>query len=316
MRRRQERPRVHLLSQRPGCRGARYGWQSTPTVLLALLVSATVLVSSSACGDFHGGDNGRRGPASAELSAASSEPVAIRAGLAESFAALRQSINADIGLVVGPIGAAGGALIFGDWSSGPAWSTSKVPVVMAAMREQNLSTPSTTMREAITASDNDAAEQVWDSLGDPVSAARKVDAVLRETGDPTVMQNRRIRPEYTAFGQTIWALADQEQFLANAACDSRNASVLDLMTHIDSSQRWGLGTVQGSAFKGGWGPSTAGKYLVRQFGIVRALNGTFTVAVAVEPATGSFDDGIAALNTIATWISSNLQKWPVGMCRS
>jgi hypothetical protein len=170
------------------------------------------------------------------------------------------------------------------------------------------------MRDAITASDNDAAERVWDSLGDPDMAAQKVDAILREAGDPTVVQASRIRPEYTAFGQTIWSLTDQERFLAKAACDSRNASVLDMMTHIEASQRWGLGTIQGSAFKGGWGPSTAGKYLVRQFGIVRTPTGTFTVALAAEPVTGSFDDGVAALNAIAQWVSSNLQQWPVGTC--
>jgi hypothetical protein len=186
--------------------------------------------------------------------------------------------------------------------------------VIAAMREQNTSTPSAAMRDAITASDNDAAEQVWAGLGDPDAAARKVDAVLREAGDPTAVQARRIRPEYTAFGQTIWSLADQERFLAKAACDSRNASVLDLMAHIESSQQWGLGTIQGIAFKGGWGPSPTGKYLVRQFGIVRAPTGTFTVAAAAEPATGSFEDGVAALNAIAKWISSNLQQWPVGKC--
>jgi len=87
-----------------------------------------------------------------------------------------------------------------------------------------------------------------------------------------------------------------------------------MMTHIEASQRWGLGTIQGSAFKGGWGPSTSGKYLVRQFGTVRTSTGTFAVAVAAEPITGSFDDGVAALNAIAQWVSSNLQRWPVGTC--
>jgi len=234
--------------------------------------------------------------------------------LVESFAALTQSVKADVGLAIGPTGAAVGAQVFGHWTSGPAWSTSKVPVVMAAMRDQHAATPTTTMREAITASDNDAAEQIWDSLGDPVAAAQKVDAILREAGDPTVVQARRTRPEYTAFGQTIWPLADQERFLARAACDSRNAPVLDLMAHIELSQQWGLGTLQGASFKGGWGPSPVGKYLVRQFGIIRMPAGSLTVAVAAEPATGSFDDGVAALNAIAKWIAANLGQWPAGPC--
>lgn len=155
------------------------------------------------------------------------------------------------GLAIGATANPGGAITFGDWTAGPAWS---------------------------------------------------------------VVQASRIRPDYSAFGQTIWSLTDQERFLAKAACDSRNASVLDMMTHIEASQRWGLGTIGGSAFKGGWGPSIAGEYLVRQFGIVTTPTGTFAVALAAEPVTGSFDDGIAALTAIAQWVSSNLQHWPVGTC--
>jgi hypothetical protein len=287
---------------------------STSTVLIALLTLVAVVLPP-ACAAPH---TSERGTGSSVVPPASSmatpSSVTVAAGLTESFVALSQSLKADVGLAIGPTGASGGAIIFGGWTAGPAWSTSKVPVVIAAMREQNLSTPSTAMRDAITASDNDAAERVWDSLGDPDMAAQKVDAILREAGDPTVVQASRIRPEYTAFGQTIWSLTDQERFLAKAACDSRNASVLDMMTHIEASQRWGLGTIHGSAFKGGWGPSTAGKYLVRQFGIVRTPTGTFAVALAAEPITGSFDDGVAALNAIAQWVSSNLQQWPVGTC--
>jgi hypothetical protein len=314
VRRRQERPRVYLLSRRPVRRAARYGSPSTSTVLIALLTLVAVVLPP-ACATPH---TSERGTGSSVVPPASSmatpSSVTVAAELTESFVALSQSLKADVGLAIGPTGATGGAIIFGGWTAGPAWSTSKVPVVIAAMREQNLSTPSTAMLDAITASDNEAAERVWDSLGDPDMAAQKVDAILREAGDPTVVQASRIRPEYSAFGQTIWFLTDQERFLAKAACDSRNASVLDMMTHIEASQRWGLGTIQGSAFKGGWGPSIAGKYLVRQFGIVRTPTGTFAVALAAEPITGSFDDGVAALNAIAQWVSSNLQQWPVGTC--
>lgn len=277
---------------------------------IALLTLVAVIPAAGACSAPHTGERGNGSSAVLPTSSSATVP----AGLTESFVALSQSLKADVGLVVGPTGAFGGAIVFGGWMAGPAWSTSKIPVVIAAIREQNLSTPSTAMREAITDSDNDAAERVWESLGDPDEAAQKVDAILREAGDPTVIQARRIRPEYTAFGQTIWSLTDQEQFLAKAACDSRNASVLNLMMHIEADQRWGLGTIQGSAFKGGWGPSKLGKYLVRQFGIVRAPRGTFTVAMAAESVTGSFDDGVAALNAIARWVSSHLQQWPVGTC--
>lgn len=223
-------------------------------------------------------------------------------------------MNADIGLTVGPVGATGNVQTFGSWATGPAWSTSKVPLVIAAMRQQNSSTPSPAMRAAITESDNAAAEEIWESLGNPAAAAQEVEEVLRQTGDPTVVESRRVRPQYTAFGQTIWSLTNQEHFLSQAACDPRNAPVLQMMNHIESEQRWGLGSIDDTKFKGGWGPSTDERYLVRQLGLIPAPHGTLTVAVAAEPASGSFNDGIAALNAIAKWISSHLQQLPAGNC--
>ena len=72
---------------------------------------------------------------------------------------------------------------------------------------------------AISVSDNAAAEAMWASLGDPATAAAATDQVLRDGGDATTNTNpERIRPEYTAFGQTQWALPDQAQFGANLTC--------------------------------------------------------------------------------------------------
>ncbi|MGO9156626.1 hypothetical protein [Mycobacterium sp.] len=56
------------------------------------------------------------------------------------------------------------------------------------------------MTAAITESDNAAAESIWASLGDPVIAARKVEAVLRQTGDFTTVQSQKVLPEFSAFG--------------------------------------------------------------------------------------------------------------------
>jgi hypothetical protein len=49
------------------------------------------------------------------------------------------------------------------------------------------------MTLAITESDNAAAESIWGRLGDPVTAAHKVEDVLRQTGDPTIVQSQRVR---------------------------------------------------------------------------------------------------------------------------
>ena len=94
-------------------------------------------------------------------------------------------------VVISAVGAKPTQLVFGDWPTGPAWSTSKVPLTIAALREEHQPTVTDEMRAAITKSDNAAAERIWENLGDPVTAAHKIEAVLREYGDPTTVEWRR-----------------------------------------------------------------------------------------------------------------------------
>lgn len=217
-------------------------------------------------------------------------------------------------MVLRPVGAEGSPTAFGAWNTGPAWSTIKVPLVIAVMRQQHTGDVTKPMTAAITESDNAAAESLWDGLGDPATAATKVESVLRESGDPTVVQSQKVRPEYTAFGQTDWSLSDQARFMGEAACDSRNKSVLDLMGQVDDNQRWGLGRLPGARIKGGWGPSPSGRYLVRQIGVLATQHGSMVVAMAAEPDSGSFADGTEALNEIAKWLNAHLDALSAGQC--
>lgn len=241
-----------------------------------------------------------------------SELAPAPADLASSFDLVAASIGGNAGISMAAVGGSTNPLRFGEWTTGPAWSTSKVPVVLAALREQGAVSGS--MNAAITQSDNDAAEQVWASLGDPASAKAKVEQVLRDAGDPTTVQSERVRPGFTAFGQTQWSLTDQALFLSNASCDPRSAQVFDLMGRIEPDQSWGLGRLPGAEFKGGWGPSESGAYLVRQFGVIPTPAGLVAVAVAVEPNSGSFSQGTQALDTIANWLLSHLNELPAGSC--
>ncbi|MCV7234781.1 serine hydrolase [Mycobacterium branderi] len=190
----------------------------------------------------------------------------------------------------------------------------KVPVAIAALRELDRPKVTDAMIAAITQSDNAAAEALWQSLGDPVTAARKVEAVLRESGDPTIVQSHRIRAEFTAFGQTEWPLAEQARFTAIAFCDSRNAPIFALMNDIADHQRWGIGVIPGTRFKGGWGPSPSGDYLVRQIGLLTTPTGMTAVALAAQPASGSFADGTHDLTAIANWLAQHLGDLPAGKC--
>jgi hypothetical protein len=237
--------------------------------------------------------------------------------LATDFAHLQTQLHAKVGIVLRPVGAGSTAPVtLGKWSSGAAWSTSKVPLVIAAMRQQNTDQVTQAMIAAITESDNQAAESIWEGLGDPVTAATKVEAVLRATGDPTTVQWKKIRPEYTAFGQTDWSLTNQALFLSAAACDPRDQPVLNLMGRVESEQQWGLGVLPNTKIKGGWGPSVSGRYLVRQIGILPTSKGLTVVAVAAEPDSGSFHDGTQDVTEIAQWLQAHLDALPAAQCKS
>ncbi len=185
---------------------------------------------------------------------------------------------------------------------------------MAGLQEQKPTRITTAMDAAITRSDNAAAESIWAGLGDPATAAHKVEAVLRSAGDPTIVQAQKVRPEYTAFGQTDWPLTEQVWFTSAAYCDHANAPVFDLMERIQPDQRWGIGALTRSRFKGGWGPSRTGDYLVRQIGIMAAPQGLIAVALAAQPASGNFDDGTADLTEMARWLDAHIADLPVAQC--
>ena len=236
------------------------------------------------------------------------------ATLAADFARLETKLHAVAGIAVSAVGNGQAPIMLGDWEHGPAWSTIKVPLIIAALRQENPPTVTDAMTAAITESDNAAAESIWASLGDPVTAARKVEAVLRQTGDSTTVQSQKVRPEFTAFGQTDWSLTDQARFTSVAVCDSANAPVFALMGRVQPDQRWGIGTVPGAQFKGGWGPSPTGSYLVRQLGVLPAPNGRIAVALAAQPASGKFDDGTATLDEMASWLTAHLGALPAGQC--
>jgi hypothetical protein len=220
-----------------------------------------------------------------------------------------------MGLVISAVGANPKQIVLGDWTSGPAWSTMKVPVAITALGEENPPTVTDSMRAAITQSDNAAAESIWDDLGgNTVTAAHKVEAVLRKYGDPTTVEWRKLRPQYTAFGQTIWSLTNQVRFTAAAVCDSASAPVFTLMGQVEDDQRWGLGSIPDTRLKGGWGPSPAGKYLVRQLAVLKMPTGLSAVAVATEPASGSLNDGTQELTEVSRWLTSHMAELPTGQC--
>src|SRR6516225_7728785 len=166
------------------------------------------------------------------------------------FEQLAAGVPATIGIAVAaPY--PGEVFSLGKWSGGVAWSTIKVPLALAALRGDRPRSRRLAVK-AITESDNPASERLWSLRGEPADAAERVQAVIRESGDTaTVVESRRLRRGFTAFGQTHWTLERQARFAAQLPYLPGAADVVDLMHHITSDQRWGL-AAKGVAARGGW----------------------------------------------------------------
>ncbi|MFE2995562.1 hypothetical protein ACFXG4_11190 [Nocardia sp. NPDC059246] len=251
--------------------------------------------------------------AAAPSAAGSTTVLALPGSLAWDFTNdLKPSLAGKVGLAVMPVGT-DRVLALGDWSSGPGWSTMKVPLTLAALRKSSGNQVAAV--NAIEYSDNSAADTLWQSLGTPEAAAQTVQDVLREGGDTeTTVPATRARADYSAFGQAEWSLANQLKFAAKLPCLAQSDDVTSLMGKISSTQRWGLGNLDGAIFKGGWGPDPSGNYLVRQFGLIPVDGGQIAIAVATQPNSGSFDDGTAILTKIATLIGKHLDELKGGTC--
>lgn len=194
---------------------------------------------------------------------------------------------------------AGPATQVGRIRSGPAWSTIKVPLAIAALNEPGAER---LVEDAVRASDNEAASALWELLGSPEAAAAAVEAVLAAAGDEeTRVQTKVVRPPYTSFGQTEWTLAAQQRFAVGLPAVSGAGRVLELMRKIVPEQRWGFGAVApGAAFKGGWGPDE--RHLVRQFATFTQSGRTVGAAIANEPEDGRYESGAENVTRIAEWV--------------
>jgi hypothetical protein len=162
------------------------------------------------------------------------------------------------------------------------------------------------MVEALTVSDNPAAEALWASLGSPEVAAAAVERVLASAGDTsTRVETRVVRQGFTPFGQTQWSLAAQVQLMAALPELPYSGPIRDLMRRVVPEQRWGIGTLgEDVELKGGWGPGPDGRHLVRQMGIVSLSVGPpLVVAMATIPTDGTEASGIANLDRIAHWLA-------------
>jgi len=285
--------------------------------LLAVALAAASVAALSSCTIPTRAESSEKIETITEIVVVPPEPTATPGdpdngvGPLAGFEALSTTLDGAVGIALVPVGG-GQSLVAGEWQNGVAWSTIKVPLSIAALHESD-TTPLATVEQAIMTSDNESAEELWRGLGDPTTAAAKVESVLAASGDmSTTVESRTLRPEFSSFGQTQWPLATQAQFAATLPCRSDATEVFELMGSISPDQQWGLGAIPTARFKGGWGPDADGGYLVRQFGIISSGTGQLAVAIAAKPNSGTFADGTAMLSDIGRWVGERAQALPIG----
>lgn len=251
-----------------------------------------------------------------------------RVGLRKDVAAIAEREHARVGVAVRSL-AAGALITAGSLPTGVAWSTIKVPLVLARYRladerhENDRDRIDELAARALTRSDNAAAAELFADIetakGGLVGASRYVGEELGAAGDHVTKINT-VDPGngFSTYGQTQWSLSAGTQFyrqLARACVPPRHSigRVLTLMGSVIPSQRWGIGAVTWPRastvrFKGGWGPDQTGGYLVRQFGIVQSSDGRgFAVALIARPDDRRFGTGVKVLNDLAAAVAGNVR---------
>lgn len=241
------------------------------------------------------------------------------AALRASWAELEEDLSGEAGIVVMPVGGDGDdAVALGDVTSAMAWSTIKVPIAVAAVAAHPGSAQiSSLVQQAITQSSNEAAEELWESLGSSDQARAATDKVLAAAGDRETEAGENRTLGRTAFGYTTWDLDDQATFLSGLACTDAADPVITRMGQVIDDQSWGLGNLDGAHYKGGWG-DYEGTYTSRQMGLI-PVDGTLddSPAVVVTMAVIEPDgDGTDDLDTIADWVEDHLDDLPSGSCAS
>lgn len=175
------------------------------------------------------------------------------------------------------------------------------------------------IRSALSTSSNEAAYKIYERLGrrhgGSWGASAALTGLLRQSGDQTtVVAPGRTREKFP--GLTIWTPKRQALYLREVVrrCVLNPAGtrfLLREMSHVVPEQSWGLGSVGSTAFKGGWGPDRKGRYLVRQFGVLEATDGSrYVAAISVRPKSGTFNQGTRLITKVAKWLKSSVASAP------
>lgn len=191
-----------------------------------------------------------------------------------------------------------GSFTAGDNRPEPAFSTMKVPLAIAALRQNQAFYPDA--EAAVTRSDNPAAHRMFGQV-----PAASYEGVIREAGARTTT------PAGYQTG-TLWTTSDQAEFASGLRCVAGHEPVLDMMGRIVDYQHWGLGRIGGARYKGGWNHYEGG-HLARQFGLIPGPNGDIAVAITAHSSKG-YEGSFAMLDELANGLSVMRGDLPTSRC--
>lgn len=279
-----------------------------------------------------------RAPARAAAPARTGLRPLLSANIGVSYSQLTSAFGGSLGISVAPLGR-GPIQLLGSLTSGHAWSTMKVPVLVTLLSERGgqpglSSQEATWARLALTQSNNQAAIGLFSALEQShhglFGASAAVQQTLRHAGDNATEVNTAPNTAgFTTFGQTLWSADASTRFyraLARGCLLSMTDTeyVLGLMSEVTGDQRWGMGQADLGgvplSFKGGWGPENGGPYIVRQTVIVGSGNHGYVASILAQSTSAgssSFQQATGIATQATRWIAEHLSPRaarPVAAC--
>ena len=197
-------------------------------------------------------------------------PDSVRTQLDRAVDKTARKYHAKVGVA---ISAGDDAIAVGDKGKGPVWSTIKVPIAIAALKD---GADKSLVDLAIKESDNDAAYSLWSQVQwHEGSADKAVEELLEDYGSHADIHN-------TAFGYSTWSLKDQAVFGAELPCIEEADYVHKVLKDIVSWQKIGLSKEERTRAKSGWGlDEDENEYTYRQFGVHEVTGKRVGVALSV-----------------------------------
>ena len=230
------------------------------------LLAALTLFTVSACSS-----DPETEKASAPATAPSApNPDSVRTQLDRAVEKTARKYHAKVGVA---ISAGNDTIAVGDKGKGPVWSTIKVPIAIAALKD---GADKSLVDLAIKESDNDAAYSLWSQVQwHEGSADKAVEVLLEDYGSHADIHD-------TAFGYSTWSLKDQAVFGAELPCIEEADYVHKVLKDIVSWQKIGLSKEERTRAKSGWGlDEDEDEYTYRQFGVHEVTGKRVGVALSV-----------------------------------